>query len=62
MRVKILKALTIIASIIFLVSVSCLDNGFWWPCITGGISAAWLLLMTIANMPKGDYYGPRKNF
>lgn len=61
MRVKILKALTIVAVIVMLISACAIDSDSWIPYIVCGISNAWLVLMTIANMPKGDHHGPRKN-
>lgn len=62
MRVKILKALTIIAIITFILSGCCLDSESYIPMIACGISGAWLVLIVIANTPKGDHYGARKNF
>lgn len=62
MRIKILKALTIMATIIMLLSACAIDSDSWIPYIVCGISSAWLVFMTIANMPKGsDGHGPRKN-
>lgn len=62
MRVKILKALTIIAIIVAILSACALDSESWLPYTACGISSAWLFLITIANAPKGsDGRGPRKN-
>lgn len=63
MRVKILKVLTIIAFIVFILSACTIDSETWIPYIACGVSSAWLFLIAIANSPKGsDGRGPRKNF
>lgn len=54
MRVKILKIITAIALVVWVLSVCCIDSDSWIPFITCGVSELWLLLMTIANMPRED--------
>ena len=61
MRVKILKIITVFAIIICIFSICCLDSKSNIPTITCGISAAWLVLIAMANTPKGDHHGTRKN-
>lgn len=62
MRIKILRIITIIAIITFILSGCCLDSESKIPIIACGISGAWLVLIAIANTPKGDHHGTRKNF
>lgn len=61
MRIKILKIFTFIAIINCIIFGCMLDSESYIPIIICGISAAWLLLIVIANTPKGDHDGPRKN-
>lgn len=62
MRVKILKVLTKIAIILMILSACALDSDSWVPTIICAISGAWLVLITIANTPKGDHHGSRETF
>ena len=61
MRVKVLKIITFIAVIAFIMFATALDCGSVIPMIVCMISGAWLLLIAIANTPKGDHRGTRKN-
>ena len=61
MRVKILRFITFIAFIIFILSACCFESETWLPYISCSISLSWLLLIAIANTPKGDNNGTRKN-
>lgn len=54
MRIKILKIITVINLMIALLSACCLDSESWLPKIACLISSAWLLLIAIANTPKGS--------
>ena len=54
MRVKIIKTITVIALVIWLLSVCCIDSKSWVPFISCGVSLLWLLLVTIANIPRSD--------
>lgn len=54
MRVKILKIITVINLIIAILSACCLDSESWLPEILCLISSAWLLLIAVANTPKGS--------
>lgn len=49
MRNKILKAVTTVAAIAFIVSGCCLDSQSWLPHIICGVSLLWLALIVIAN-------------
>ena len=48
-RVNILKAITVIAGIIFFTSAFMLDSDSWIPFITCMTSFAWLGFMALAN-------------
>lgn len=54
MRVKIVKTVTVIALVVWLLSVCCIDSESRIPFITCGVSLLWLLLVTIANIPRSD--------
>lgn len=62
MRIKIIKFITFIAFITFILSICCIDSESWLPLISCMISSLWLILIAIANTPKGEQYGSRKNF
>ena len=49
MRNKILKAVTTVAAIAFILSGCALDSQSWLPHIICGVSLLWLVLMVIAN-------------
>ena len=49
MRNKILKAVTTVAGIAFIVAGSCLDAHSWLPHIICGVSLLWLVLFLMAN-------------
>lgn len=49
MRNKILKAVTTVAAVAFIVSGCCLDSQSWLPHIICGVSLLWLALIVIAN-------------
>ena len=48
---KILKAVTVLAVIVALISAMCVDSESWIPTVILGISVGWLALFTIANVP-----------
>ena len=50
-RVKnlILKAITVLATVLFFVSILALDNGLWTPTIMLVISGVWLIVYGLAN-------------
>lgn len=49
MREKTLKVITVIATIIFLLSLCSMDSQSNIPFITGMISGVWIALITVAN-------------
>ncbi len=49
MRNKILKAVTTVAGLAFILSGCALDSQSWLPHIICGVSLLWLVLMVIAN-------------
>lgn len=58
MRKKVLKTITIIAAIMFTLSVCTLDSDSCIPIITAFICEGWLALMAYANKDLlGRYYG-----
>lgn len=48
-RNKILKTITAISVIIFILSICSVDSKTWMPCITAIISLVWISLFTYAN-------------
>jgi len=46
---RILKAITIVAVVIGLLSLQCLDSESWIPAIVSIICGAWLILFAVAN-------------
>lgn len=62
MRTKILKVLTYIAGILYVLFATAVDSGSIIPIIVCLICGTWMVLICIANTPKGDHYGSRKNF
>ena len=46
---RILKAITIVAVVIGLLSLQCLDTESWIPAIVSIICGAWLILFAVAN-------------
>ena len=53
MKTKILKAITYIAVVAFIMFATALDCGSVIPLIVCLLSGIWLLLIAIANTPKG---------
>lgn len=53
MKTKILKTITYIAVIAFLIFGAALDCGSVIPLIVCLVSGAWLVLIAVANTPKG---------
>lgn len=49
MKNKILKAITLISTLVFIASGSALDCQSWLPYIICSVSLAWLVLFFIAN-------------
>ena len=46
---RIIKAITIVAVVIGLLSIQCLDSASWIPAIVSIICGAWLILFAVAN-------------
>ena len=49
MRIKVLKVITYIAIVVWLLSVCVIDSNSWIPYITCGVSSLWILLIVVAN-------------
>lgn len=54
MRIKILKGITKLCIIVGLISACCLDSESWLPKIICLVCSVWLLLIAVANTPKGS--------
>lgn len=48
-RQKIIKVITWIAAVMFVLFATALDSGTWIPAIVCGICGAWLFLVVLAN-------------
>ena len=58
MKKKVLKAITIIAAIMFTLSICSLDSDSYIPTIIAFVCEGWLALMAYANKDLlGRYYG-----
>lgn len=52
---NLIKAITIVAVIMAILSALCLDSESWIPVIVLAICSGWLLLFTIANCTEQKY-------
>jgi len=52
LRVRTLKTITIIAAVLFILAVCCMDSDSYIPVIVGFVCEAWLALMAYANRDK----------
>lgn len=48
-RTSVIKGITVIAAITFILFATALDSGGWIPMIVCGVCAVWLLLICISN-------------
>ena len=63
MRVKIIRFITYLALLGLIFFSACLDSDSWFPTVACGCCIAWLMLIVIANLPRGgDGTGRRENF
>lgn len=53
-----LRIITLLAALIFIMSVCAIDTDSWWPLIITAVSLAWLGLFYYVN---DDYYSKRRD-